>query len=98
MDTKESLRLLLSQFFNYEFYATAIERVRTALAIGEITPERWEAIRTLVRERRLDDGDALALVNHAANQLIDENSDEEAYAWLDLMISNVERSEEIVEY
>lgn len=98
MGSRESLRLLLSQFFNHEFYSTAIERLRAALASGEIGPERWEAITRLVRGRRLDEGDALTLVNHAANQAIDENTDEEAYAWLDLMISNVERSGEVVEY
>jgi hypothetical protein len=98
MEKRESLRLLLSQYFNYEFYLTAIERIRAALATGEISSERWGEIARLIRERRLDEGDALALVNHAANQAIDENSDAEAYAWLDLMVANVEGTGEIVEY
>jgi hypothetical protein len=52
---------------------------------------------TLTDERKLLPGQPLALVNHKANQVIDETSDEEAYVWLDLMIRNIERADGKVE-
>jgi hypothetical protein len=39
----------------------------------------------------------LTLVNDEANQVINENSDEEAYVWLDKMVANIQRSDGIVE-
>jgi hypothetical protein len=59
--------------------------------------EDWHQVKEIVDKRLLDSGVALELVNHVANQVLDENSDEEAYAWMSKMVENVDREDGIIE-
>jgi hypothetical protein len=93
----ELIAHFLTVFFSYEFYITAIEEVRNDMATHSYWREKWPRIVKIIRTRKLLPGQPLALVNHKANQVIDENSDEEAYVWLDLMIRNVEHTNGEVE-
>lgn len=93
MSQLESLRLFLSQFFNQQQYSAAIVSARERVASDATYREAWRGVRALIRERGLPTGQPLALVNHAANQMLDENTDAEAYRWLDLMVDNVDRAD-----
>ncbi len=42
-------------------------------------------------------GQPLSLVHLAANQVLDQNFDQEAYVWLDKMVKNVEAVNEAIE-
>ena len=89
----------LREFFNYEHYPIAIEKIQSAKATDPIYGKKWEQIRFIIQNRKLPPGEPLNLVHHAANQVLDENSDQEAYYWLKQMIDNIERTDgEIDEY
>ena len=48
-------------------------------------------------ERAFSPGQPLHLVQHGANQALDENTDDEAYVWLDKMVANVERTDGVID-
>jgi hypothetical protein len=81
MSDYELIRLFLSRFFNYEGYEEGIKNARNAISRNPTTSENWP----------------LSLVHDGANQVLNENSDAEAYIWLEKMIKNVEREDEIIE-
>lgn len=83
----------LREFFNYEHYHIAIEKIQKAKAIDSTYGKKWEQIRFIIQNQKFPAGEALNLVHNAANQVLDENSDEEAYDWLKKMIDNVERTD-----
>lgn len=89
----------LSGCFNYEYYADGIQKARQAIHFNPQAQENWRRILVTIQSRQLKAGESLFLVNHGANQVINENSDEEAYIWLDKMIANIERTDgQIDEY
>ncbi|MGH8902354.1 MAG: hypothetical protein ACRDYA_11895 [Egibacteraceae bacterium] len=51
----------------------------------------------IIQNRGLASGEALYLVHNAANQVLDENSEEEAYVWLDKMVENINRDDGVIE-
>lgn len=93
MSRDEQLRLFLRQFFDTERYDRAIEAARDRIARDPEYAARWKLIGELIRSRGLAEGRALELVHHAANQVLEENTDDEAWAWLDRMVENIERSD-----
>lgn len=102
MSTEDRQTLLwdfLREFFNYEHYRVAIENARARVAEDPSYRARWQEIRETVTTRSLPPSEPLRLVNEGANQVLDENTDDEAYAWLDKMVANVERTDgEVDEY
>ncbi|MGB0389733.1 MAG: hypothetical protein ACPGWR_33350, partial [Ardenticatenaceae bacterium] len=52
---------------------------------------QWNEVVSIIQSRTLPAGEPLKLVHNEANQCTYENTDEEAYNWLDLMIANVTR-------
>ncbi|PSB19174.1 hypothetical protein C7B65_12935 [Phormidesmis priestleyi ULC007] len=97
MTDYELIRLLLSRFFNYENYEEGIKNARNAIFKNPTTSEDWKRIVTEIRTHNLEAGQPLSLVHDGANQVLNENSDAEAYVWLEKMIKNVEREDEVVE-
>ena len=93
----ELIRQFLSGSFNYEFYTDGIFRARRLINFSNQTKENWKQIKLIIQNRELEPGQALTLVNHGANQVIDENSDQEAYVWLDKMIDNIERTDDQID-
>jgi len=92
----ESYQLIwgfLRMCFNYEYYADGISRAKQAIGHNAQAQENWKKISSTIQNRQLEPGKPLTLVNHGANQVLDENSDEEAYVWLDKMIANIERTD-----
>jgi hypothetical protein len=93
----ELVRRFVSVFFNNEFYVDGIENARNSIAANARSQANWLKISSIIQNRQLKSGQSLTLVNDEANQAINENSDEEAYVWLDKMVANIQRSDGIVE-
>jgi hypothetical protein len=97
MEDYDDLWLFLREFFNYEHYTHAIQKIRQAVANDPTYKMRWLRIADLIRKRSLLPGQPLTLLHEGANQVLYENSDEEAYNWLDKMVRNVEREDGEIE-
>ncbi len=80
----------LREFFNYENYSNAIQKARAAIVSENEYQEKWQKISIAIKERNFQPREPLSLVNQAANQVLDENSDNEAYVWLDKLVYNLE--------
>jgi hypothetical protein len=87
----------LREFFNYEHYADGIRRAQQKIERDLRYREDWAQIVQAVRNRGFAEGEPLELIHNAANQVLDENSDEEAYAWLDKMVENINRSDGVID-
>ena len=89
----------LREFFNNQPYIVAIENARDSIFDKSCYHENWLRITEVIRNRAFQPGEPLILVNEGANQVLEKNSDEEAYIWLYKMVQNVEGiSSEIEEY
>lgn len=89
----------LRTHFCYENYEDAISYLRYERENYPMANTKWEKLAISVRGRLFAPGQPLELIHNFANQPLKENTDEEAYKWLDLMIQNVEREDgEIICY
>jgi Mn-dependent DtxR family transcriptional regulator len=95
--TVEQLKGLLAEFFKYYKYKDAITKIKASKASGKLSEEVWDKIKNLINTRDLPKGQALSLIAFDANLPLDEDTDEEAYKWLDLLINNIDNNE-IIEY
>jgi hypothetical protein len=97
---QRKLKLLLSQCFHYYKYNEAIALFKGLLANKPTYSESWDDIKALITHRKMAIGEPLHLIHYGANLSLDENSDEEAYKWLDLLVRNVETTsdDDVVEY
>jgi hypothetical protein len=96
---EKALRNLLQECFGYFRYKKCIILTKNALLEPQYL-EHWEHIKKLIQERNMPIGAPLALIHNDANLPLYENSDEEAYKWLDLLVRNVETNseEDVIEY
>lgn len=85
------LASLLTAYFCNQFYNEGIQALRRGIKGQADTAKRWESVVVSIQQRALSAGQPLELVNYKANQVLDENTDAEAYRWLDLMVQNVQR-------
>ena len=92
-DDYEMIWNFLREFFNYEHYKITILNSRKAISNNQSYRTSWKKIASIIYKRELLQGQPLILVHEAANQVLDENSDKEAYIWLDKVINNVERTD-----
>lgn len=90
MKKKDLFRAILISYFPYECYGDAIQLLRKDIQEREDTAELWVALVKFIQHRALCSGEPLKFAHQLANQVLDENTDEEAYKWFDLMIRNVE--------
>ncbi|RIV42063.1 hypothetical protein [Flagellimonas pelagia] len=93
------LKSILGEFFRDSFYKEAIINLRKSLAERN-DYQRWEKVIRLIINRELEAGKPLSFVHNTANLPLDENSDEEAYKWLTLMLINSMGAEDspVIEY
>lgn len=99
MTKKETIHLFLSEFFNFEHYSIAIKKARVKIHNESSYTKKWKLIKDIIQNKNLVIGEPLDLIHNSANLPLDENSDEEAYKWLNLMIQNIdENSNRIEEY
>lgn len=95
----EHLNSLLAKCFKYNRYAEAIAVARKCISEDPYYRDHWESMKELIANRAIGPESAYDFFNRAANLALDENTNEEVYAWLDLMVLNLEKqSAEIVEY
>lgn len=95
--TIEQLKGLLAEYFKYYKYRDAIAEIKALKASGKLSEETWNKIENLINNRDLPKGQALSLIDFDANLPLDEDTEEEAYKWLDLFINNIDHNE-IVDY
>lgn len=74
--------------------------LRKSLSENKNYIDSWEAIVRLVINKEMAEGIPLQLIANAANLPLDEDTDEEAYKWLNLMLINAAGSEGsmVIEY
>ena len=84
--------ILIAHFWS-EFYDVGIRKIREYKSRH---PQKWNEIKQIILDRLLNNGEALSVVHDGANQVLDENTEEEAYKWLDLFVENVDRDDGIV--
>jgi len=98
--SRDILKSVLGEFFRDNFYRDAVRKLRDGLKEKKDYRDNWEGVIKLILNRELEKGEALSLVLNTANLSLDENSDEEAYKWLTLMLINSlgEGNTLIVEY
>ena len=95
----DEIKSILGAFFKYDEYIIAIKKLRIATGNGGQYAVYWKTAKEVIRKRDMIPGQPLQLIHIDANLPLDENSDEEAYKWLDLMVENVESADDtIIEY
>lgn len=92
----EILKSVLASNFQYEFYENAIKNVKEEVNTNTYYKENWNDVIKLIIYRKLDEGQPLKLINETANLVLYENSDEEAYRWLDLFLINIAKVDDII--
>lgn len=92
------LKSILSEFFRDKYYSQGVKELRNSLHSKSSYSEYWEQIARSILDKKLET--PLDLVHNSANQVLDENSDEEAYKWLNFMLVNSLGSDDsmIIEY
>ncbi|SEH29660.1 hypothetical protein [Chryseobacterium culicis] len=98
MKELEILKSLLGANFQYNFYIDAIVSVRKELRDNEYYKSKFVDIIKLIIYRQLQNGEAVKLINETANLMLFDNTEEEAYRWLDLFLINVINEGEIIPY
>jgi hypothetical protein len=83
----------LGEFFRDEFYNTAIKNAKNRIDVNPQYQLAWEQVKDIIRKGNLLNGEPLSLVHNGANQVLDENSDEEAYIWLRKILYNIDRND-----
>jgi hypothetical protein len=92
----EILKSVLASNFQYEFYENAIKNVKEEVNTNTYYKENWNEVIKLIIYRKLDEGQPLKLINDTANLVLYENSDEEAYRWLDLFLINIAKIDDVI--
>ena len=93
------LKSMLHCFLD-EFYSEGVRNVRNDLNQYPAYRDNWPVIVRMVLNKELEEGQALDLIHNTANLPLYENSDEEAYRWLNLMLINAagRESDPILDY
>ncbi|WP_344930927.1 hypothetical protein [Aquimarina addita] len=86
MEVENKLKSVLGEFFKDSFYKEAIKNLRESLINNNY--ENWEKVVLIIVNRELEKGRPLYLIHNTSNLPLDENTDEEAYKWLNLMLIN----------
>ena len=97
---EEKLKSVLGEFFRDNFYSVSIKNLRKSLSENSNYRDSWEDIVRLIVNKDLEEGEPLKLLHNTANLPLDENTDEEAYKWLTLMLINSMGTNEdpVIEY
>lgn len=98
MEELEVLKTLLGANFQYYSYDEAIVRARDQVKNNDFYTSMLSDLIKLVLYRKLGKGEALSLIHNNANLVIFENTEEEAYRWLDLFLVNLISNHEIIPY
>ena len=94
----EILKSVLASNFHYSFYEDAILNIRSEINDIPHYRENWHDVIKFVLCRQFTEGEPLKIVQDDANLVLYDNTDEEAYRWLDLFLINVINSKEVISY
>lgn len=86
----EHLKSLLAKCFKYNRYAEAVAMARNCVSEDAYYRDNWEGIKQIIKSRSIGPASAYDFFTASANLVLDENSDEKVYRWLDLMVENLE--------
>jgi len=94
------LRSILGGFFKEQIYSDGVKKLRVALKEREYYKGSWEGIIRLILMKDMPEGQALYFMDNDANLPLHENSDDEAFKWLTLMVINASkpRGDKIFDY
>ena len=93
----DTLKASLALNFRYNKYDEAIVKLRMLIKENHYQGA-WDSITDLIINRKLKKGEPLSLVHNDANLLLYDDTDEEAYRWLDLMIINSFKQGDVIPY
>lgn len=98
--SKDILTSALGKFFRDRFYRDAVMELREGVKTIPYYRDNLESVIRLVVNKELKNEEPLSLIFQNANIPLDENTDEEAYKWLYLMLINSLGDEDamIIEY
>lgn len=98
--TLDVLKGALGRCFKDSFYNDGVLKLRRSVKEIDYYKTRWKDVILLILNKGLKNGEPLALIQNDANLPLDENTDEEAYKWLTLMLINSLGSDDdmIIEY
>ena len=92
MNSYEQLSSILTAYFCNQFYEDGCAALKRDIRASDAFANKWRSVVVCIQNRELLAGQPLALVHYRANRALDDNTDEDAYIWLELMIQNVECS------
>jgi hypothetical protein len=98
MKELEILKSVLASNFQYEYYNNAISKSKEEIDAHPYYKENWDNVIKFIVYRKFSIGEPLKLILETANLMLYENSDTEAYRWLDLFLINIAKEGEIVNY
>lgn len=87
------LKTLVAEFFKEEWYHIGISNLRDAIKKESYYRDNWENLIRLIMMKQIPYGEAMNILFDDGHQILHQNTEEEAYRWLELMIINVSRSE-----
>ena len=87
----------LCEFFRDEFYKIAIKNAKNKIDVNPQYQLNWQQVKDIIHNQNLSNGEPLSLVHSGANKVLDENSDKEAYIWLERIIANIDRNDENID-
>lgn len=87
------LKTLIAEFFKEEWYHVAITKLRESIIKEPYYRDSWISLIKVILMKQIPDGEALNILFNDGHQILHENTEEEAYRWLTLMIINVSRNE-----
>lgn len=92
----EILKSILGSNFQYEFYTNAIKNAKKEINTNPYYKENWNDVIRYIIYRKFSVGTPLRIINEIANLVLYENSDAEAYRWLDLLLINIAKEDDII--
>jgi hypothetical protein len=99
MNSLKILESALGEFFCDNFYQDGIKNLKNAIDENPYYRNNWHEVIKLVLNKELSNGVPLNLIHFHANLPLDDNTDEGAYQWLNIMIINsINRFNYIIEY
>ena len=87
------LKTLVAEFFKEEWYQVGIANLRKAIVDEPYYRDNWTSLIKTIILKQIPNGEAVNILFGDGHQILHENTEEEAYRWLILMIINVSKNE-----
>ena len=94
---KQILKSILLDF-SYDYYDNQIKRIRKEIEEEAYYKNNLDLVIELIINKKLENDEALNMVHNIANVALHDNTEEEAYRWLTLLIINITKQGSIIQY